>query len=68
MVKVVNRFTHTVMWVADERINEYLEAGHQLASESARPIVEEPKEEPKEEAIEEPKEAPKVKRGRPKKK
>lgn len=62
MVKVVNRFTKTEMWVADERLNEYLEAGHKLASESAKPIVEEePTEEPKEEA-------PKVKRGRPKKK
>ena len=66
MVKVVNRFTKTEMWVADERLNEYLEAGHQLASDSAKPIV---KEEPKEEPEAEPKEkTPKVKRGRPKKK
>ena len=32
MVKFINANTNTVMWVADERKQEYLEAGHKLAS------------------------------------
>ena len=69
MVKVINRFTKTTMWVAEERLEEYLGAGHVLASDNVCPVVvEEPKEEPVEEIkpIEEPV-APK-KKGRPKKK
>lgn len=66
MIKVFNRFTHTIMWVAEERLEEYLGAGHTLASDNVCPvIVEEPKEEPIEEVVEAP--APK-KKGRPKKK
>lgn len=33
MIKFINALTHTEMWVADERKEEYLEAGHKLASE-----------------------------------
>jgi hypothetical protein len=32
MVKFINKTTNTDMWVADERKDEYLEAGHKLAS------------------------------------
>jgi hypothetical protein len=38
---MINRFTSTDMWVADERKEEYLAAGHKLAASScAKPIVE----------------------------
>lgn len=33
MIALINKITHTKMWVADERLNEYLEAGHVLASD-----------------------------------
>lgn len=32
MIKFINASTGTTMWVADERRQEYLEAGHKLAS------------------------------------
>lgn len=54
MIKLIHRTSGTPMWVADDRIDEYLEAGHKLASEICE---KEPKEEPKEEP--EKKEAPK---------
>jgi len=44
MVKFVNKATHGIMWVAEERKQEYLEAGHKLASE---PVEEKPTEESK---------------------
>lgn len=31
MVKMINRLLGSVMWVADERVEEYLSAGHKLA-------------------------------------
>ena len=37
MIKFVNRLTGTVMWVADERKDEYLRAGHKLALSCAKP-------------------------------
>ena len=40
------------MWVADERKDEYLEAGHRLASSCVKPTV---KEEPEEETVVKPK-------------
>lgn len=53
MVELINKATGTLMRVADNRLEEYLEAGHVLASapksKAAEPKVEEPKEEPKEE-------------------
>lgn len=54
MIKLIHRTSGTPMWVADDRIDEYLEAGHMLASEICE---KEPEEEPKEEP--EKKEAPK---------
>lgn len=41
MIKFINRATKTPMWVADERKNEYLEAGHELASSCVKKPVEE---------------------------
>lgn len=35
MVKMVNRVTGSVMWVTEERKDEYLAAGHKLAAEPA---------------------------------
>ena len=34
MVKFINKFTGSIMWVADEREQEYKDAGHKPASES----------------------------------
>jgi len=33
MIKLINKHTNTPMWVADERKDEYLAAGHKLAAE-----------------------------------
>lgn len=53
MVELINKATGTLMRVADNRLEEYLEAGHSLASapksKDVEPKVEEPKDEPKEE-------------------
>lgn len=37
MVKLINKWTGTVMYVADAREAEYLEAGHKPASKTAKP-------------------------------
>ena len=31
MTKLINKFTHTEMWVADNRVEEYKAAGHKPA-------------------------------------
>lgn len=31
MKKLINRYTNTEMWVADERVEKYLKAGHKPA-------------------------------------
>lgn len=49
MMKMINGFTGTEMWVADDRVDEYKAAGHKLAAESEKPTV---KDEPKAEAEE----------------
>lgn len=49
MMKMVNGFTGTEMWVADDRVEEYKAAGHKLAADSEKPTV---KDEPKAEAEE----------------
>lgn len=33
MVKFINRLTGTVMWVADDRVEEYRAAGHRPAAD-----------------------------------
>lgn len=59
MMRMINAFTGTEMWVADDRIEEYKAAGHLLPSVSEEPIVQE---EAKVEAeIKEPKKATKTK-------
>ena len=40
MIKLINKTTKTPMWVADDRKNEYLEAGHKPASNYAKKPVE----------------------------
>ena len=52
MVQMINGWTHTTMWVAEDRVDEYKAAGHILAADRpvGKPEVvapEEPKEEPK---------------------
>jgi hypothetical protein len=55
MIKLINKTTNTPMWVADERKDEYLAAGHKLAAESsAKKPVEEAKVEDAEEKPIEP--------------
>lgn len=59
MMRMINAFTGTEMWVADDRIEEYKAAGHFLPSVSEEPIVQE---EAKVEAeVKEPKKATKTK-------
>lgn len=43
MVKFINRLTGTVMWVAEDRVDEYKVAGHKLAAETSTPTKEVPK-------------------------
>lgn len=44
MVEMVNAYTGTSMWVADDRVDEYKAAGHKLAAISTE---EKPTEKPK---------------------
>lgn len=40
MIKFINKLTGTLMWVTDERKEEYIAAGHKLAADpsaSAKP-------------------------------
>ena len=51
MIKLIDKFTGTVMWVTEERKDEYLAAGHKLAAISVSPKVpDEPTAEPDEPA------------------
>lgn len=51
MIKLIDKFTGTVMWVTDKRKDEYLAAGHKLAAISECPKVsDEPTAEPDEPA------------------
>ncbi len=59
MIKLINKTTNTPMWVADERKDEYLAAGHKLA---ASPIAKKPIEEAKVEDVKEDKEVKEVKK------
>lgn len=53
MVKLINKYTGTEMWVADERVEEYKAAGHKSAAFSSKAI--EPTAEPVVEKIQEKK-------------
>ena len=68
MVKFIHNLTGTEMWVADERKQEYIEAGHVLASVPCAKPIEVTVEEPKEVIKEEPKKATPKKTSRIKKK
>lgn len=35
MIEFINRVTGTPMWVADNRADEYMAAGHKLAADTA---------------------------------
>ena len=37
MKKLINRYTNTAMWVADERVEKYLKAGHKPAEAPLKP-------------------------------
>lgn len=43
MTKMIDRSTGVEMWVADDRVKEYQEAGCRLASEPEKPAEEKPK-------------------------
>ena len=43
MVKMINRLLGSVMWVADERVDEYISAGHKLADTTPKTTKEKPK-------------------------
>lgn len=47
MIKFINAFTGTEMWVADERQDEYIAAGHRLAADPVSKPTEVVDEEPK---------------------
>ena len=59
MIKLINKTTNTPMWVADERKDEYLAAGHKLAAELS---AKKPIEEAKVEDVKEDKEVKEVKK------
>ena len=40
MVRMINKFTKTEMWVADDRVDEYKAAGNVLAADLEKPKVE----------------------------
>lgn len=50
MIALINRTTGTLMWVADDRVDKYLAAGHRpVANYAMKPQKTEPKKEIKEE-------------------
>lgn len=50
MTQFVNRFTGTEMWVADNRVEEYLAAGHKLAAKETAEKPEKKPDKPKKKA------------------
>ena len=42
MIRMINKATGSTMWVHPSRIDEYLEAGHKLASAPEKPAPAEP--------------------------
>ena len=42
MVRMINKITGGDMWVDESRLDEYLEAGHALASPPRKPATSEP--------------------------
>lgn len=37
MIEMINKVTGTTMWIADNRVDEYLKAGHSLAMDIKKP-------------------------------
>ena len=68
MIKFIHNLTGTEMWVADERKDEYLGAGHKLAPLPCAKPAEVSVEEPEEVITEEPKKAAAKRTSRAKKK
>lgn len=42
MIRMINKTTGSTMWVHESRLDEYLEAGHKLASPPVKPAPAEP--------------------------
>lgn len=42
MIRMINKITGSTMWVHESRLDEYLEAGHALASPPVKPEPKEP--------------------------
>ena len=42
MIKLINKITGTEMWVADDRVDKYLAAGHKLAVKPVKPARKKP--------------------------
>ena len=42
MIRMINKTTGSTMWVHESRLDEYLEAGHKLASPPEKPAPAEP--------------------------
>lgn len=42
MIRLINKITGGDMWVHESRLDEYLEAGHQLASPPEKPTPKTP--------------------------
>lgn len=42
MIRMINCLTGSTMWVAESRLDEYLGAGHKLASPPVKPAPAEP--------------------------
>lgn len=40
MVKLINKNTGSIMWVADNRVDEYLKAGHKSPAPAEKPTEE----------------------------
>lgn len=59
MIKFINGWTGTDMWVAETRVEEYIAAGHKLAADPPEvpTVTEKPKLKPEAKAVVEPKKA-----------
>ena len=54
MIRLVNKITGGPMWVDESRLDEYLRAGHALASPPPRPAPKEPVKRPPKKAAKKP--------------
>ena len=46
MIRLINAFTGSTMWVSEDRLEEYLKAGHKLATPPVKPMPTEPVQRP----------------------